>query len=423
MPTPSSSAAPWHAQQVFVARQPIFDRDNHRVAYELLYRSSQQATGAGSISSEVMCSDTALHSVVSIGLDRLTAGVTAFVNVTREHLLGELYKIFDPSTVVLELLESIDGEPAVLAACQRALAEGYTLALDDYDGRPSLDVLLPLVKIVKLDVLHCDLSALAVQVQSLRARGITVLAERVETREVYDRCVEIGCALFQGYVFSRPETLAGRAISMQQVTMFNIINLLRDPDVTDSGLEDAFRSHPSLSLALLRIVNSASFGARSVASIHHAIRLIGREALSRWLLVMLVASVGRDSEVANEAVTQAMVRGRFCELLTMQTGNGEPSTRFLVGLLSRMDVLLGLPIASVLERLPVDEDVRAALLRGQGPHAPTLALAIAYESGNWGEVDRGEDADAVETLSELYADAVAWAVERLGSIVDAPTTR
>ncbi len=416
MPTIPETHAPSLAQPVYVARQPIFNRANARVAYELLYRGSQHATGAGSISSDAMCSDTALHSVVSIGLDRLTGGTTAFVNITREHLLGELHKIFDPAAVVLELLESIDGEPAVVDACERAVADGYTLALDDYDGRPSLDVLLPLVKIVKLDVLDRDYDKLAVQVQSLVARGITVLAERVETVAVRDRCQAMGCSLFQGYVFSRPETLNGRSISMQQVTMFNIINLLRDPDVTDDALEDAFRTHPALSLAVLRIVNSASFGARAVDSIHHAIRLIGREALSRWLLVMLVSSVGRSSPVASEAVVQALVRGRFCEVLTAQVGNGEPSTRFLVGLLSRMDVLLGLPMPQVLERLPVSSDVRDALLHNRGPHAPTLSLAVAYEAGDWTVVDV-VGSDAVSSpLGEIYGDAVAWASERLRSV-------
>lgn len=405
------------AHQVFVARQPIFDTGNRRVAYELLYRANQQATSAGLVSGDTMCSDTALHSVVSIGLDRLTAGATAFVNITREHLVAELHKIFDPSTVVLELLESIDGDDEVVEACRRAVADGYTLALDDYDGRESLDVLLPFAKIVKLDVLDRDLALMGPQVKKLLDRGIIVLAERVETRDVHAACEKMGCSLFQGYVFSRPETLDGRSMSVEQVTMFNIISLLRDPTVKDAALVDAFRSHPSLSFGLLRIVNSASFGSRAVESIDHAIRLTGREVLSRWLMVMLVASVGRGDPVAGEAVAQALVRGRFCEMYTSKTGSGDPSTRFLVGLLSRMDVLLGMPIAQVLERLPVSADMRDALLHGTGPHASVLSLAVAYESADWSEVDANK-LDSLKTLpvlSEIYGDAVAWAVERLSS--------
>ena len=417
MTTLPDVTAPSLAYQVFVARQPIFDAGNRRVAYELLYRANQQATSAGVVSGDTMCSDTALHAVVSIGLDRLTAGATAYVNITREHLLAELHKLFDPTTVVLELLESIDGDEEVVEACKRAVADGYTLALDDYDGRESLDVLLQYATIIKLDVLDRDLELMVPQVKTLLDRGLVVLAERVETTEVRNACQTMGCTLFQGYVFSRPETLDGRSMSVEQATMFNIISLLRDPTVKDVALVDAFRSNPSLSFGLLRIVNSASFGSRAVESIDHAIRLTGREVLSRWLLVMLVASVGRGDPVAGEAVAQALVRGRFCEVYTSKTGSGDPSTRFLVGLLSRMDVLLGMPIAQVLDRLPVSADMRDALLHGTGPHAAVLSLAVAYESADWSQVDTNE-LDSLKTLpvlSEIYGDAVAWAAERLSN--------
>jgi c-di-GMP phosphodiesterase len=403
------------AQSVFIARQPIFDAGNRRVAYELLYRASAVATDSGTVSQDVMCSDTALHAVVSIGLDRLTGGVSAFVNVTREHLLAELYKIFDPTTVVLELLETVDGDAEVLDACARAVAAGYTLALDDYDGRPSLDPLLSLVKIIKLDVLHREECDLAAAVKRLEGRGLTILAERVETGAMRALCQQLGCTLFQGYVFSRPETLTGRAISVQQTTMLNIMGLLGDATISDVALEEAFRSHPSLSFALLRIVNSASFGARSVESIPHAIRLIGREALSRWLLVMLVASVATQSPVASEVVMQAMIRGRFCELITVRGGSGDPSARFLVGLLSCIDALLGQPMDRVLERLPVSGDVRDALLHGVGPHAATLAIVQAYEVGDWDSVEAHQEMDdeTGQLLASIYADATQWANDRL----------
>ena len=418
---------PPSAQTVYIARQPIFDAGNRRVAYELLYRANALAKNAGEITHDVMFSDTALHAVVSIGLDRLTGGAIAFINVTREHLITALYKIFDPSTVVLELLESIDGDDEVVEACTRAAAAGYTLALDDYDGRPSLDALLPIVKIVKLDVLGSTVEALTEHVRRLRQHNVTILAEKVETSAMRARCQELGCDLFQGYVFSRPETLDGRAITLQQTTMINIMGLLGDSAISDHALDDAFRSHPSLSFALLRIVNSASFGARSVDSIGHAIRLIGRDALSRWLLVMLVASVATQSPVASEAVIQAMTRGRFCELIALRSGSGDPAARFLVGLLSCIDALLGQPMERVLERLPVSGDVRDALLHGTGPHAAVLSLVKEYEVGDWDRVDAQLDAASNESaaLAALYAEASSWANERLDSTAtaSAPSVR
>ncbi|WP_439642426.1 EAL and HDOD domain-containing protein [Gemmatimonas sp.] len=403
------------AQHVFIARQPIFDLRDTRIAYELLYRATREATHAyvGDVSASLMCGDTALHALLSIGLDRLTGGTIAFVNVTEAHLLGELYKIFDPAAVVLELLETVDATPAVIDACARAVADGYTLALDDYDGRDSLAPLLDFAKIVKVDVLSLtDIGTLAPTVRTLRARGMEVLAERVETPEALAAARAAGFTMFQGYVYSRPETIDGRAVNVQQATVFQIMALLNEPDTSAQELEEAFRSHPSLSLSLLRIVNSASFGGRNVDSIAQALRLIGREALSRWMLIMLVASVGSRSPVAHEAVVEALVRGRFCETVAMHGAAADAGASFLVGLLSRMDALLGLPMAEVLERLPVHDDIKAALLEGTGPYATLLMLADAYESGDWALVDA---LAADLSLPTLYADAVSWASERLSA--------
>lgn len=412
-------APPATANDVFVARQPIFDRSSKRVAYELLYRASKDAIAANDgLSATRMCGDTALHSLISIGLERLTSGVTAYVNITEEHLLGELYKIFCPKSVVLELLESIDATPAVIDACERAVAEGYVLALDDYDGRASLDPLLPLASIVKVDVLQ-DLEAgrmsdLSETVKRLKSLKLKVLAERVETREQLEACKAMGFDLFQGYVFSRPETVDGRAMNVNHAAIFHIVSRLNEPQTTEWQLEDAFRSHPSLSFNLLRIVNSATIGGRNVDSIAHAIRLVGRDALSRWMLILLVASVGSRSAVAHEAVMMTLVRGRFCELVSMEMGFPDPPARFLVGLLSRMDVLLGLPMDQVLDRLPVSEDVRSALLDGRGPHAPILLLVDAYERATWDTLD-GHEPALRSALSEAYTEAVIWAGERLAS--------
>lgn len=398
---------------VFVARQPIFDAANRRVAYELLYRPNAYATTAEGISQDVMCSDTALHSVVSIGLDRLTGGALAFVNVTRDHLVNRLFKIFDPTTVVLELLETVDGDADVVEACQEAVACGYTLALDDYDGRPGLAVLLPLASIIKLDVLNKTADELRIEVERLRGHGLQLLAERVENHDMRDICLALGFELFQGYVFSRPETVGGRTISMQQTAMVSIMGMLNDTGVSEAELEEAFRMHPALTVALLRIVNSASFGARSVDSIPHAVRLIGREALSRWLMVMMVASLANDSPDMTEVVQQAMIRGRFAELVTLRGGSGDASARFLVGLLSCVDVLLAMPMSHVLEMLPVNPSVRDALLLQEGPHAAVLALVVAYERGDWIAVDAftaeyGVDLD----LANLFCESADWARER-----------
>lgn len=406
----SSSALP-----VYVARQPIFDRTNRRVAYELLYRADQHAEESGGGASGIAVPGAkALHALLAFGLERITDGVTAFVNIDREQLVGGHYKTLAPKAVVLELLESIEGDAEVLRACEQARAAGYQLALDDFDGRPAVQALLPYVELVKLDVLHDTPASMTRKVRWLLQAGKQVVAERLETTAMLRAAQVAGCQLFQGYVFSRPETLNARALSVGQVTMMNLVGMLKNPDVGDTELEKTFRSNPQLTFQLLRFVNSAAVGARGVESIAHAIRIIGREALSRWMLIMLVAQAGAQSPLANEAVMQALVRGRFCELVGGVGGvKTDASTRFMLGLLSRIDSLLGMPIGEVLDTIPVSVDVRAALLTGNGPLADTLALAEAYEQGAWeqAEVFGAKPAD----LARAFGDAVSWSAMQLSA--------
>jgi EAL and modified HD-GYP domain-containing signal transduction protein len=407
----TSPPLPPTAQDVHLARQPIFDVGNRCVAYELLFRASPVSTSAGGFSVDTMCNDTALHAVVSIGLDRLTGGSPAWVNLGREHLVADLYRVFQPRDVVLELLETIVPDEAVIEAVRRAVKAGYTIALDDFEMKASWAPLLELAHIVKVDVLGHDATSLALFMAPLRKyTHLKLLAERVETGAMRALCGKLGFSLFQGYYFSRPETLGGRALSLQQATIANLLGLLSDPEVSERALDEAFRSHPSLSYALLRIVNSASLGFRNVESIPYAIQLLGRSALSRWLLILLVSGVASRSPIAQEAVAHALARARFCELVTETIGSGDPSARFLVGLLSRFDVLLGLPMDEVLDRLPVSGEVRDALLHGVGPHASVLGMVEAYEHAAW---DTVAALGGVPGLAEAYAQAVAWARARL----------
>jgi EAL and modified HD-GYP domain-containing signal transduction protein len=208
MPTPS--ALPPTAHDVYLARQPIFDAGNRCVAYELLYRASS----AGGLSVDVMCNDTALHAVVSIGLDRLTGGAPAWVNVGREHLVGDLYGVFPPRGVVLELLETITPDDTVIEAARRAVRAGYRIALDDFEMTAPWAPLLELAQIVKVDVLGHDAHSLALFIAPRRTYPhLKRLAERVETGSMRLLCGKLGCQSVSG-VLLQPSRHAGRAIAL-----------------------------------------------------------------------------------------------------------------------------------------------------------------------------------------------------------------
>jgi c-di-GMP phosphodiesterase len=400
---------------IYVARQPIFEHGRGLFGYELLYRRNASIDRAdadeGHMSAEVI-----VHSLLGIGLRAIAGNGVAFVNFSRGQLLNRSWELFDRDTVVVELLETVKCDAETLAACQSLVRAGYRLALDDYVYEEESRPLLDLASVVKVDILDRSQSDLETVAEQLRPSGARLLAERVETTAVRDMCVNLGYELFQGYLFSRPETLSKTDVSAGQLAIMRLLNLLRDSDTNDAELEAAFQSDLALCYKLLRMVNAASVGGRGITSIPHAIRLVGRQALHRWLSILLVASLGEKGDVSHEQALTAMTRARMCELFANQsTFQHDAGSAFIVGLLSLLDVLLEIPMETILGRLELSEDVRGALLYRQGPLAAPLRVAEAYEGAKWDTAQAFAEESGVrsDVLPQLYMDALNWSTERL----------
>lgn len=401
---------------VFLARQPIFDRRGALVAYELLYRRTGESDRADALSLDVMAAEVLVSSFLNIGIDRLTGDAKAYFNFTRDMLVGGVYGLLDPKRVVIEVLESVEPDDEVVAVIETMVQNGYTVALDDlrYDAR--YDPLLRLVHLVKLDVLDKTPAQLEASVRCLRAFKGALLAERVESKEAYDACHALGFQYFQGYFFQRPETLSRSELSAAQLTILKLLNLLRDTDASDRKLEEAFRGDVSLSYKLLRTVNSAAMGGRNIESIGHAVRLVGRAELHKWLSLLLVTSVASRGGTDSELVRTALLRARFCEMIALQARDKRTAeSLFMVGLFSLLDALLRQPLAEILGRLDLAEEIRRALLLRAGPYAPTLSLVESYERAAWNVVAAESSTLGIDgaLLGELYLDAVGWTREQL----------
>lgn len=401
---------------IFVARQPIFD-DRDRVAgYELLYRKSGESTRAEGVSVHQMSSEVLIHAMLDIGMDRLTGGAPAFLNFSREQLVGGVYQLLDPASCVIELLESIAGDVDAAAACERLRTAGYRLALDDFSTGENQFPLLPFAEIVKIDVLDRPLAEVAEQVAELAPFGKRLLAERVENLAVHSDCKKLGFTLFQGYYYSWPETLSNTDIPVGQINVIRLLNLLKDPSAADRKVVDTFQTDLALSYKLLRIVNSAAFGGRGIESIQHAMLLIGRDALYRWLSLLLVSSLATQRGTDGELVHAAIFRARMCEMLAGAAGRSSAAdSHFLVGLFSRLDVLLKVPMAAILARVDLATDVRLALLERTGPYSTALKLVEAYEDVRWDTVCElaAELGVAADAIPPIYVEALTWAKDRL----------
>jgi c-di-GMP phosphodiesterase len=401
---------------LFVARQPIFDLGGQIAGYELLYRHNAEALEAEPGNAMQMSSDVIVQSIVEVGLDRLTTGTRGFVNFGREMLVSGAYEVLDPRSVVIELLEDVRADAEVLRACAALRESGFCLALDDFEVGGSQTELLEFASILKLDVLFRTPDEVEQIARTLRPHGITLLAERVETEEVYEATRCAGFSLFQGYYFRKPETVASSGRTIDAMRLIPLMNALLADSVTDAEVAGEFQQDPDLSYKLLRIVSSATYGQRGVQSIQHAIQMIGRRALHRWVTILLASSLAGSGGYVQELVHGTLVRARFLELLAAEA-RMDSGALVLVGLFSNMDTLLQMPMPELLERVTLADDVRAALERRAGAaYLPWIELAEAYELGAWKTVDQRAGALGVsrDQLGRHYPEAVAWATLTLG---------
>src|SRR6476661_5693358 len=367
----------------FVARQPILDEAGRLFGYELLYRAGTSATACTEDRDQAAArvfTDALLH----LGLDTLTGGRRAFVNVTRQILLDGAVTLLPPSAVVVEVLEDVVADADVVAACQQLRSRGYPIALDDFRQGGPTERLLPFAQYVKVDVLQTPREERRLLERTLR-HTVTLVAEKVETIEAYDEAKAAGHRLFQGHYFARPTTFAGATISPRRLAYTRLLAALNAPGVTVNAVEELIKADAALTYRVLRSVNSAAFAVqREVQSIRQALVMLGLEPIRKWASVWALAGIGASTNP--ELVSMATLRARCCEHLAGDAYGSQASPEaFLLGLCSLLDALLKVPIAQAVKDLPVPARVRDALLGQANDLRAILDAVLAYEDGRWDE--------------------------------------
>ena len=385
---------------VFVARQPIFNRDLEVVGYELLFRSRE----AQAIPSpEGATASVVLNAFTEIGLERIVGDRSAWINVSRDFILSGLTQTLPAGRVRLELLEDQLLDDRLIEALNDLSTGGYRIALDDFEYSEAAEPLMGLVDVIKLDVRALGRDGMSEHVSRLRHPGLKLLAEKVETQDDYAFCAELGCELFQGYFFCRPELLRDREIVASRLSLLEVIAALQDPAVDLSQLERLIARDVSLSFRLLRYINSAFFGLRmEVSSIGQALALLGVQNLRRWATLSVFASI--DDKPPELTVT-ALIRGRFCEL-SGENVSAVQGELFTLGMFSVIDALMDTAIEEVLASIPFPGDMRQALIAHVGEKGVLLECVQALESGDF---DRAEA--LVAGAGATYLDALVWANE------------
>ncbi len=400
-----------------VARHPIYHVDGDVFGYELLYRTVG-GPNVAAFPSDVEATVAVLANGIQAVSQDIDPKKRLFINFPKEILERGYHSFLDPARFVLEVLEHVRCDDAFVALVQGIHAAGYVLALDDYVGDPSFDPILPFVTFIKVDflALRHDPDKLARVVAACRAAGKTLLAEKVETAEDIALCRDWRIPLAQGFYYSRPQMVAARVLDANKAVKLSLLAEVSRPELDMARVRDIIASDVSLTYKLLLHVNSAEhYRGEPVNSLDYAIARIGRQALISWVSVNLLASLASSPRERELAFTSA-VRGRFLALADAARGSrchtpGQPVC--LLGLLSMLDAMLGLPMERAMEGVSIEADIRQALLGRPSPKRLCLAFGQGCEGIVVGEMDEmaRNFGLAPAQAQTSYFEALAWASE------------
>lgn len=398
----------------YAARQPILDKHKNLYAYELLFRDSLNNVFPD-IDGDLATSQMIEASRFNIGICEFTAGKPAFINFTLETLDTHYPEMLTPNELVVEILETVQPGKRLLAHCKDLHEKGYTIALDDYEHQPVWGHFYPYINIIKLcwrtiniEVIHEIKKAIA------NYPHIKLLAEKVETYEEYEQALALGCELFQGYFFSKPEVVKTKNLSPSQMTMAELLYETSKSQLDLNNITHVFERDVTLSYKLLRYANSPIFRRRNeISTIKQALVILGLNELKRFIALMFAANANPDKP--SELIKLSMARAKFCEAIAQKlTSKVDASIAFLTGLLSLIDAILDEDIEVVLNSLPLSLAIKEPLLTKKGVMADIIRLVSLIERADWDETDL-----LIETLTldkekvlEAYSSSLVWADEQ-----------
>ena len=399
----------------FIGRQPILNRQQQIIGYELLFRLDQEAVSAEFSSDMQAGTNVLVNTISNMGTDWLVGSKLAFINVAESMLESNFLELLHPQRVVLEIVETTQPTPELLGRLKELRAQGFGIALDDFVLTPQTAAFVEFANYIKLDIQQLGMPQVPMLSKELRKFPVLQVAEKVETKAEFKECMDIGFDCFQGYYFAHPETLSAKVINPSYANILNLLNMLRNnAEIRD--IENALKRDVALSFKLLRYINSAGFGLScEIQSFRHAVTILGYQKLYRWLTLLLVTA-GAETGAAPALLKTAVTRGRLVELLGAHFLDGQDRDNlFIVGMFSLLDVLLDMPMDRVLETLVLPENVCDALQHRSGMYGPFLELAEACEDPEMSEVPRlCEQLQLTpEMLNRAHVQSLTW-VEELG---------
>ncbi|WP_234496101.1 EAL and HDOD domain-containing protein [Vibrio maritimus] len=396
----------------YIARQPILDSDQKTVGYELLFRDGPNNTFPDidpELATNRLLSEHFLATHYSTIGDKL-----GFVNFPYQSLVNMVPTLFPKDNLVIEILESCEPTAELLSAIKKMSQAGYTIALDDFVPKKEWLPFLPYTSIIKIDIQQYSLKKAQTLIERLKPHDIIFLAEKVETYEEFELAKEVGFNQFQGYFFSRPQLIRRKQIKPSFLTVVQLCKEIANSDINYDELERLISLDVTLSYKLLTFVNASYLIRSEIKSFKQALVYLGEERLRKF--ISLVAITSTQDDKPDSLYSLSIQRARFCELLLKDiNSNIDEGLGFLTGMFSLLDSLFDQPLEELVEKMPIDNLVKAALVTKQGTLGNILSLVKAYESADWTTVialrDKLEISD--DKLARYYDDAIKWTEDLL----------
>lgn len=400
--------------EAFVARQPIFDKNNKAIAYELLYRRNSLSNYYDESDADKATLEVIRNSYFIIGIDKVAGGKKAFINFTENLMNLDIISFIPPKTTVIEILESVVPSVELEEKCLKIKEKGYKIALDDFVFSSKYINLIKYADIIKVDFKQSKLHKNKKAMDEIKALGIKLVAEKLETLEDYKEAVNNGYDYFQGYYFCKPAILSSKEVPDYKINYLKILKEINSDNINLDRLEEIIKKDLSISFKLLKYINSAGFYLKGkISSMKQALSLLGEKEVLKWLYMNCIKAIGSDTP--DELVNYSLIRAKFSELIAEKAGLFNDSfNAYLTGMLSMMDSILCMPLKNILNEIYVPYQVKEVLCGSSESKIRTIYnLILSYEKAEWNKVYLYSEVLNVDSrdIPDLYIRSIKWLKE------------
>jgi EAL and modified HD-GYP domain-containing signal transduction protein len=394
---------------VFIARQPIFDRHKRIYAYELLFREDMSNVFPN-VDGNIATSRLLSTAFFTVGVEKFVGDKRAFINFTEELLLSGAASVFTCRKITIEVLENVNPSPEVTEACFQLIKEGFHLALDDFVFSEEWLPLVKVAKIIKIDFQDLKENQIRSCIEKIKPYEGKLLAEKIETYAEYQLALDMGFSYFQGFFFATPEIQKHKEISSSQGTLLSLLSEVNKTDFDPDSIERLINQDVSISFKLLKYLNSAYFSrVARISSIKQAVVFLGARGIQQFVSLIVVAKLSESKP--NELIRSSVIRARFLERLAENIGRENPGNCFILGLFSHIDAILDHSMEYLMAQLPLSNAIKESLTSHRGELAIFLRAIEEYESGEWENFESIVKTLGVNSakIPEFYLDALSWA--------------